>query len=278
MTDPRHDAAIGIFDSGVGGISVLRAIRSELPHENLIYLADSGNAPYGDREAAFILDRASKITEQLLMLGVKAIVVACNTASVVAIENIRSWCPVPVIAMEPAIKPASLSTRSGVIGVLATRQTLLSANVARLCKVYGQQVEILLQAGRGLVEQVEQGDLSSDTTRQLLAECLSPLLMAGADTIVLGCTHYPFLANLISQIAGPNVAIVDSGAAVAKEVTRRLGHHRIAVDAASTANTIFFSSAPASEAGKIISTLWGQSVKVHDLALMNQDCLPSAMS
>ena len=263
MTPLNDDAAIGVFDSGVGGISVLRAIRNELPEENLIYLADSGNAPYGDRETAFILDRATKITEHLLAIGVKAIVVACNTASVVAIEKIRSWCPVPVVAMEPAIKPASLNTQSGVVGVLATRQTLSSANVAKLCEAYGKQTRIMLQACPGLVEQVERGELVSKKTRVMLTGYLSPLLDAGADTIVLGCTHYPFLVEPIREIVGPNVAIVDSGTAVAKEVARRIENFRKSIVSNRSAEAAFFSSADTSEARAIISALWGGSVDVY---------------
>jgi glutamate racemase len=165
---PRADAAIGVFDSGVGGLSVLHAIRRELPDENLIYVADSGHAPYGDRHADVITGRATTITEFLLASGVKAIVVACNTVTVVAIERLRSWCPVPIVAMEPAIKPASLRTKSGVVAVLATSQTLASPTVARLHAAYGGEVEILLKACPGLVEQVERVELTSDTTRSLL--------------------------------------------------------------------------------------------------------------
>ncbi len=267
MTHLHNDAAIGVFDSGVGGLSVLRAIRNELPEERLIYLADSGHAPYGDRDADFILDRATKITEHFLASGVKAIVVACNTASVVAIEKTRSWCPVPVIAMEPAIKPASQSTRNGIVGVLATSRTLSSANVARLCEAYGKQVRLLLQPCPGLVEQVERGELQSAATRKLLTGYLSPLLAAGADTIVLGCTHYPFLSELIGEIVGPDVAIVDSGAAVAKQVVRRLEGNRIPGSTLSAFEPTFFSSAAPDEARTIISVLWGSSVDVHELAL-----------
>lgn len=268
MTYQNHDGAIGVFDSGVGGLSVLRAIRNELPEERLIYLADSGHAPYGDREADFILDRATRITEHLLAGGVKAIVVACNTASVVAIEKIRSWCPVPVVAMEPAIKPASQNTRTGVVGVLATSRTLSSANVARLCEAYGKQIRLLLQPCPGLVEQVERGELHGEATRKLLTGYLSPLLAAGADTIVLGCTHYPFLHELIGEIVGPNVAIVDSGAAVAKQVVRRLGTNRIFAATAQGLEPTFFSSAAPDQARAVISALWGKNVEVHGLALV----------
>lgn len=261
----RDDAPIGIFDSGVGGLSVLRSIRRELPAEHLSYVADSGNAPYGDRHLAFIEDRATTITEFLLTSGAKAIVVACNTATAVAIEKLRAWCPVPIVAMEPAIRPASGCTRSGVVGVLATSQTLSSPRLARLCARYGGDVQILLQECPGLVEQVERTELTSETTRSLLVQYISPLLEAGADTIVLGCTHYPFLSPLIGEIAGPDVAVIDSAAAVARELSRRLGSRRTISPPDQMGRERFFSSAAPERARKTISALWGKSVIVHGL-------------
>ncbi|QSB01743.1 glutamate racemase [Methylomonas sp. EFPC1] len=266
MTVLRTEAPIGVFDSGVGGLSVLRAIRAELPMEDLLYVADSGYAPYGDRDAEFIADRATTITERLLDAGVKAIVVACNTATVVAIEKLRAWCPVPVVAMEPAIKPAAQTTQSGVVGVLATSRTLASPSVARLCAAYGQDIEILLQPCPGLVEQVEKVQLHSDTTRELLVGYLSPLLLAGADTIVLGCTHYPFLAELIRDIVGPDLTIIDPATAVAKELVRRLQGNLRPDSGERTAEVRFFSSTAVEEASPIISALWGSPVLVQAIA------------
>lgn len=265
MTALRTEAPIGVFDSGVGGLSVLRAIRAELPWEDLLYVADSGYAPYGDRDADFIAERATTITELLLDAGVKAIVVACNTATVVAIETLRSWCPVPVVAMEPAIKPAAQHTKSGVVGVLATRRTLSSPSVARLCAAYGNDIEILLQPCPGLVEQVEKAQLHSETTRDLLVSYLAPLLHAGADTIVLGCTHYPFLVPLIRDIVGLDVAIIDPATAVAKELARRLQGNFASFSGQRAAAVRFFSSTAVEEASLIISALWGNRVLVHEL-------------
>ncbi|WP_026602396.1 glutamate racemase [Methylomonas sp. 11b] len=264
MTASHTDAPIGVFDSGVGGLSVLRAIRAELPREDLLYVADSGYAPYGDRDADFIADRATTITELLLDAGVKAIVVACNTATVVAIEKLRAWCPVPVVAMEPAIKPAAQTTQSGVVGVLATSRTLASPNVAKLCAAYGKDIEILLQPCPGLVEQVEKAQLHSEATRELLVGYLSPLLLAGADTIVLGCTHYPFLAPLIREIVGPDLTIIDPATAVAKELARRLQGNLLPVSAERAAEVNFFSSTAAEQASLIISALWGSGVLVQE--------------
>lgn len=266
MNPIASQAPIGVFDSGVGGLSVLRAIRAELPLEDLIYVADSGNAPYGDRDADFITGRATLITRHLLDRGVKAIVVACNTATVLAVDALRAWCPVPVVAMEPAIKPASRSTRSGVVGVLATSQTLASPSVARLCDTWGDYVQFVLQPCPGLVEKVERAELTDPSTRSLLAGYLVPLLEAGADTVVLGCTHYPFVAPLIRDIVGPDIAIVDPAAAIAKELSRRLGDRRVTAPRGRPAQTLFFSSADPAEAGRIVSALWGGAVAVQSLA------------
>jgi glutamate racemase len=263
MKGHHEDQPIGVFDSGVGGISVLHAIRRELPDENLLYAADSGNAPYGDRDADFIKSRALLMTRFLLAQGAKTIVVACNTATVVAASELRSWCPVPVVAIEPAIKPASQLTKSGIVGVLATRQTLASPSVARLCEAHGDSVKFLLQACPGLVEKVERAELTNEATRALLAGYLSPLLAAGADTLVLGCTHYPFLMQLVQEIAGPQVLIIDPAVAVAREVARRLVPNRVSVSPSRPVTTRFFSSSPLDEAQAAISALWGEPVTVH---------------
>src|SRR3989338_3866122 len=222
---PKMTAAnpIGVFDSGVGGLSVLREIRRELPGEDLLYVADSGYAPYGNKPAPLIEARSIAITEFLVSQRAKAIVVACNTATGAAIEMLRTRFPLPIVAMEPAVKPAAANTKSGVIGVLATRNTPASENFERLHARFGAEVEILVQACPGLVEQVEAGDLSSDQTRALIEQYILPLLERQAHTPVLGCTHYPFLAPLIREIA-PSVAIIDPSAAIARELRRRLEH------------------------------------------------------
>lgn len=216
------DRPIGVFDSGVGGLSVLREIRRELPHEDLLYVADSGHAPYGDKPPAAIAARALVITEFLLAQGAKTVVVACNTATGAAARLLRSRYPIPIVAMEPAVKPAIARTRSGVVGVLATRQTLASPTFAALLERLDRTTLILPQPCPGLVEQVELGDLDGAATRALLSALLAPLLARGADTLVLGCTHYPHLTPLIEALAGPQVAVLDSGAAVARQVRRRL--------------------------------------------------------
>ena len=260
---------IGVFDSGVGGLSVLREIRLQLPEESLLYVADSGHAPYGDRPPAYIEARATAIVEFLLDAGARAIVIACNTATVIAARSLRSWCPVPIVAMEPAIKPAVALSRSGVVGVLATRRTLESPSVARLCELHGQRARILLQPCPGLVEQVERGELETGATRRLLETYLHPLLSAGADTLVLGCTHYPFLVPLIRELAGPQVSIVDPSAAVARELRRRLGPGAgPSAEAARHGRERFFTSGPLPGSRAVMTALWGSDVGLEPLPLV----------
>jgi glutamate racemase len=247
---------IGVFDSGVGGLSVLREIRRALPSENLLYVADSAYAPYGDKPQEFIEARSLAIVEFLLSRNAKAIVVACNTATGAAVATIRARFSVPVVAMEPAIKPAAATTRSGVIGVLATQRTLASHNFVKLFERYGDSVEILAQACPGLVEQIEAGDLESAKTQSLLERYLSPLLAKGADTLVLGCTHYPFLRALIQEISGPNVAVIDSSEAVARQLWRRLEAHDLLAAAELKGIEQFWTSADPAIADPIIKQLW----------------------
>jgi glutamate racemase len=217
MTGP-----VGIFDSGVGGLSVLREIRRQLPHEDLIYVADSKHAPYGNQPAAFIEQRAFAIAEFLLERHAKAIVVACNTATSVAVRALRDRWTIPIVAIEPAIKPAAALTRSGVVGVLATTQTIASPNVARLVERVRDTATVVLQACPGLVEQIERGEFTSQATRSLVERYVTPLLATNADVLVLGCTHYPLIIDVIRRVAGPDVTIIDPAEAVARELRRRL--------------------------------------------------------
>jgi glutamate racemase len=221
---PRPDSSgpIGIFDSGVGGLSVLRHVRALLPHEDLLYVADSGHAPYGDRSPNWIRARSLQLADWLVGQGAKAIVVACNTATAAAASALRAHRALPVIAMEPAVKPAAAATRSGVVGVLATTATLESARFAALLDHFAADVHVVAQPCPGLVERIERGELDTPSTRALVAGFVAPVLARGADTIVLGCTHYPFVRDAITAAAGPEVTLVETGAAVAREVRRRL--------------------------------------------------------
>lgn len=213
---------IGVFDSGIGGLSVLKEVHHLLPHEDLIYVADSAHAPYGDRSASYVQNRSQKIAEFLINHDVKAIVIACNTATAEAAEPLRKILDVPIIGLEPAIKPAAKLSKSGIIGVLATYRTIHSKRLSDLTVRYAKNKQILKQACPGLVEQVESCALSDKATEALLKQYISPLLERGADTLILGCTHYPFLLPIIRNIVGDQIQIIETGKPVAKQLKRIL--------------------------------------------------------
>lgn len=217
---------IGVFDSGLGGLSVLLEIERQLPQEDLIYVADSAHAPYGAKTAHYIAERCIKISDFLLSQNVKLIVVACNTATAYAVEVLRQHLVLPVIGLEPAVKPAAKLTQNGKIGVLATRQTANSTRLQRLIDTYAQQAQVFVQACPGLVEHVEQGDFNSTELKQLLSEYLEPLQAQGVDTLVLGCTHYPFLRATLSELTQGHMTIVETSQAVTRQVVNILsqGH------------------------------------------------------
>ena len=213
---------IGIFDSGVGGLSVFREIFKLLPEEKYIYFSDNAFCPYGEKSRSFIIERAREITHFLLSEGCDIIVVACNTATAAAISTLREDFPVNFIGMEPAIKPAAKATRTGVVGVLATAGTLKADKYIDTCAKWAQDVKVVEHIGQGFVELVERGELMSPEAEKTVADSLLPLLEAGADTIVLGCTHYPFLTETIAKVAAENtdrqVSIIDPAPAVAKHL------------------------------------------------------------
>ncbi|MFS2006995.1 glutamate racemase [Duganella sp. CT11-25] len=223
------DSPIGVFDSGVGGLSVLRHIRAQLPHEHLMYFADSGHAPYGDKTEQFVVDRALAVTDFLLAHGAKALVVACNTATVAAIKAVRARYPeLPVVGVEPGLKPAAAATRNGKVGVLATARTLKGEKFLQLREQISaaSKAEFLLQPAVGLVDQIELGDLEAPAIAAMLEQYIAPLLDQGADTLVLGCTHYPFVQNGIERVlrehARQDVVLIDTGDAVARQLGRLL--------------------------------------------------------
>jgi glutamate racemase len=258
--------AIGVFDSGVGGLSVLRHIRQLLPDERLIYVADSAHVPYGDKSKAYIEERSLSISRFLQQQGADAIVIACNTASAAAAATLRSQFVIPVIAMEPAVKPAVAASRNGIVGVLATTGTLASARFAALLERYAGEVEIVTQGCPGLVEQVEKGELYTQRTRTLIEQYTKPLLDRGADTLILGCTHYPLLAPLIADVVGSNIALVDTGAAVARQLQRRI-QTELPERVCGDARVQFFTSGDVLHAAQIMSVLWGEKIVVQQLPL-----------
>lgn len=213
---------IGIFDSGIGGTSIWKEIHQLLPNENTIYLADSKNAPYGQKSEEKILELSIKNTELLLNKNCKLIVVACNTATTNAIKYLRENYTVPFIGIEPAIKPASVNTKTKNIGILATRGTLNSRLFATTSNNINQEISVIEQVGEGLVELIENGQLVSEEMTQLLTNHLQKLLKHNIDYLVLGCTHYPYLMPQIQEIIGPYITIIDSGQAVAKKTKKVL--------------------------------------------------------
>lgn len=254
---------VGVLDSGVGGLSVLRHIRQALQAEDLLYVADSAYAPYGAKTPEQILARTQAISEFLIEQGAKALVLACNTATAAAVSGLRHQFHIPIIGMEPAVKPAVAATKSGVVGVLATVGTLKSAQFAALLENYGQGVKVVTQAGVGLVERVEQGDLDSPETQRLLQSYLQPLLAEGADTLVLGCTHYPFLRPVIESLLQGRMAIIDTGAAVARHLVNRMTELGLLADRKDMGTERFWTSVgpeqlPQSQ--RVIQQLWGRGV------------------
>lgn len=219
-------APVGVFDSGVGGLSVLHELKALLPRENWLYIADGGHCPYGEKSPEYIRERMAHVAAFLREQGAKALVIACNTATVAACADLRQHYPDwPIVAMEPAVKPAASATRNGKVGVLATTGTLQSARFAALLDQFASDVQVFTQPCPGLVELIETGELHSPALLGLLQGYLGPLLEAGCDTLILGCTHYPFLRPLLATLLPPDMVLIDTGAAVARQAHRLLSQH-----------------------------------------------------
>jgi glutamate racemase len=259
--------AIGIFDSGVGGLSVLREIRAALPAESVDYVADSANAPWGDKTAEFIRVRGLEIANFLVGQGVKAMVIGSNTGTAGSAEALRATLTMPVIAIEPGIKPAAAATRSGVVGAIVTTTMGASDRMASLLDRFGRNVRVISVPAPGLVEHVEAADLASDELRRLVESYVRPLLEQGADTIVLGSTHYVFLRSLIAEVAGDDVTIVDTGEAVARQLARVLGERGLAAPRGSEVEERFWTSGDPAESKRVMSALLGRNVSVEKLTV-----------
>lgn len=242
-------ARIGIFDSGVGGLSVLREIRKVLPGEECVYYADTANCPYGSKTRAFIIGRAVAITQLLLDRGCEIVVVACNTATAAAIATLRARFPVRFVGIEPAVKPAALTSRTGTIGVLATASTLSSAKYRKMKETYGDKVTIAEGVGQGFVELVEAGELTGPHAEAVVRVSLSPLLEAGADRIALGCTHYPFLLPTLEKVAAEyaapaDIRVIDPAVAVARQLAKVLAEEGIPLRGGADGATELLASGP----------------------------------
>jgi glutamate racemase len=272
-TNKSTNQAIGVFDSGVGGISVLKHIHALLPHEHLLYVADSKHAPYGNKTAQEITARCFELADFLIAKDVKALVVACNTATAAAIDAMRAKYDLPdfnftIIGMEPAVKPAAGATKNGIIGVLATVGTLKSAQFAGLLEAYGRDVKVVTQACVGLVECIERGELDTPETKALIRQYTAPLLAEGADTIVLGCTHYPFVKQVIREIVGDKITLIDTGAAVAKQLKRQLDEKGLLSESHQEAEVTFWTNSEAKSAKQVIDSLWGKSEEIKVVTLI----------
>lgn len=264
----NQPAAIGVFDSGVGGLSVLRAIRGLLPAQPVIYLADQAHVPYGPRPLSEVRAFSQEIAGFLLTHGAQLIVVACNTASAAALQHLRALYPeVPFVGMEPAVKPAAETTQSGRVGVLATPATFQGALYASVVERFAAGVRIYTETCPGLVAEIEAGRLDGPTARQILETALAPMLAAGIDTIVLGCTHYPYAIPLIQEISGPGVRVIDPAPAVARQTLRLLDQRGLLAPlASSSVEPIFFTSGSPSSLALLLPTLLGESGPVYPLA------------
>lgn len=237
-------APIGLFDSGIGGTSIWREIVSMLPHEDTLYLSDSKHAPYGNKSKEAIIDLSIKNTEFLLNQNCKIIVVACNTATTNAIGYLREKYAVPFIGIEPAIKPASLQSKTKKIGILATKGTLNSALFEKTSRKLSQDILIKEAIGEGLVELIEAGQMDSQETSELLKKYLNPMVEFGIDNLVLGCSHYPYLITQIRAIIGDQIQIIDSGFAVARQTKAVLNQKSLLNSTQSIGQHQFYSNAP----------------------------------
>lgn len=218
---PKQQLLIGVFDSGVGGLSILREIRARMPMADLLYLADHARSPYGPRPLVEVQEIAHQVTAWLVDNGSSTIVVACNTASAAALDSLRESFPtIPIVGMEPAVKPASLATRTGVIAVFATEATFQGRLFESLLDSYAGEITVLPRACPEWVALVESNHISDAEARRSVAEAVNPILEQGADVLVLGCTHYSFLKSIIEEVAGPQIQVVDPAPAVAKQTVR----------------------------------------------------------
>jgi glutamate racemase len=267
-------APIGIFDSGVGGLSVWREIVSQLPHEDTIYFADQAHVPYGPRPQEQIRHFCDTITRFLIERGCKAVVVACNTASAAALKHLRETFPnLPSIGMEPAVKPAALATRTGVVGIMATPATFQGKLFKATAGRYASGIDLISQVCNGLAEQVEAGKLDGEETEAMLRGYVQPMLDAGADTIVLACTHYPFLLGPIRRIAGEHVNVIDPAPAIARYLHRVLEHQGLLGPAGHQSRHVFYTTEDPGHYRRALERLAGHSGPVRVARWKGQQAL-----
>jgi glutamate racemase len=258
-------ALIGVFDSGVGGLSILDEALRQLPEHNYIYLADSINAPYGERSSEWIANRTMELCQYLAAQGCDAIMVACNTATAEAIANIRhELSNIPIIGVEPGIKPAAMQSSNGIVGVLATEATLKSDKFSDLLATL-PNCQFVKQAGAGLVPLIEAGQANSEETLELLAQHLEPIQEAGADTLVLGCTHYPFLRKAIRKLLGDSINLIDTSEAVVRQLKRKLESQEKHLDHKESGSIKFISSKDAQKLHHMARELMQSDLDEHSI-------------
>jgi len=257
--------AIGVFDSGVGGLSVMREIAKQLPHEDILYFADSAHCPYGLRPLQQVRKLSEAITAFLIQQGAKIVVVACNTASAASLHHLRAIFPVPIVGMEPAIKPAAKRTKSKKVGVIATQVTFQAELFARLMERFAADVDVYTQVCPGLVERVEAGLIEGIETKTLLAGYLKPMLEAGIDSLVLGCTHYSFLRKIIERVVGPGVTVIDPSSAVARQTGRVLEREGLANSRNRVGRHLFYTSGDPKAFAETVERLIGERVKAQQV-------------
>ncbi|GAB4416741.1 MAG: glutamate racemase [Anaerolineae bacterium] len=264
MTDSRP---IGLFDSGVGGLSVWREVAQRMPYEATLYFADSAHCPYGPRPAAEIQALSAAITRFLLAHQAKLIVVACNTASAAALETLRAEFDVPIVGMEPAVKPAAEATRTGHVGVLATEGTLNGYLFKNTSQRHARDIEVHVQVGEGLVELVEKGQLDAPETESLLRHYLEPMLAANADQLALGCTHYPLLLPLIERVVAGRATVIDPAQAVARQVQRVLMQRGLEAETGCVTQHCFFTTGQPEPLQTLTAIFSQQQAKISQVSL-----------
>ncbi len=261
MRPSSPDAPIGIFDSGIGGLSVYREVRAMLPLEHVLYVADGAYVPYGSRTPEEIVARSERIVRYLVDHGVKIVIVACNTASAYAIDHLRvTWPELSFIGLEPAVKPAAVETRTGHVGVLATPRTVSGGRLQRLIEQWAGGVTVERVAGEGMVELVEAGTLAGPEVDATVRPLLDRMTGAGCDVIVLGCTHYPFLRRAISDYVGPGVRLIDSGTAIARRALSVLQSSGLLREGSGPGTFRLLTTGDAVDASRIASALLNRPV------------------
>lgn len=259
----HNSKPIGIFDSGIGGLAIAKQLQHLMPAEKLIYVADTAYAPYGEKSEEQILERAIQVVEFLLSKNVKAIVVACNTATMVAIRTLRERYDIPFIGVEPGVKPAAIHTQTGVIGVLATEKTLSSHAFNSLAKRVAGHVDVAIQPSPRLVRLVESLKLEGLGVEQAVRSYVQPLIKKNADTVILGCTHFTHLSPVIQHVAGNAVEVISTEYAVAKEVRRRMLELGLEQNSDGNRESIFYSNGDFALFSKQVEVLWGCSQRIE---------------